>query len=129
MASVGGVWHLQRLTLRYCQHGGSSLGMRQFIRSELAAFAEANPQLEVSTAVRNSKHPVVVGEYARGDPRVVDVKNTPPENVLKVCESLRNSKGKKVAKVKYTVYSKAPSIQGEWRYGIGKNVPFKIREQ
>ncbi|GBG31390.1 NADH dehydrogenase ubiquinone 1 alpha subcomplex subunit 2 [Hondaea fermentalgiana] len=123
-----GVWHLQRLTVRYCQHGGSSIGTRQFIRQLLPEFAENNPQLTIDVVHHANKHPVVLGEYRGVDPKTVDLRKKTADEVLKVFTELRNQKGHKVTKIKSPIYSKNPSVQGEWRPGVATKMDFTIKD-
>lgn len=115
---IRGVWQLQKLTLRYCPTNGSSSGVRQFLRNNAAEFAKQNPQLEVHAAVGAGKHPIVIGSYAWGDDKVVDIKNADPENILNVLADLRNTTGRKITKIKKEVYGKVESVQGKWEPGI-----------
>jgi hypothetical protein len=58
----------------YCEHGGSSSGVRQLLdEAEATAesrlfkeFREKNQQLEIELVQRNSFHPVLVGHYIDG---------------------------------------------------------------
>jgi len=62
-----GVKQLQKLTLAYCEHGGSSRHIRDFISSgRIVDYAKANPTVQVSVEVRNGHHPAVVGKYLTG---------------------------------------------------------------
>lgn len=55
----------KKLTLQYCNWGGSSAGMRQFLSSpELKQFAAANPKVEFIIK-EESGHPQVIGEYGK----------------------------------------------------------------
>uniref|UniRef100_A0A6B2LLD5 Large ribosomal subunit protein mL43 n=1 Tax=Arcella intermedia TaxID=1963864 RepID=A0A6B2LLD5_9EUKA len=62
--SYSGVLALKRITIRYCQHGGSSRGVREFLASkEKKQFEEENPHCEVVVFKQNGKHPLLLGEY------------------------------------------------------------------
>lgn len=74
MVDKNGAWQLVRLTLRYCPIGGSSAGIRAFLRSAqidpsittnktLRRFAEENPQLQIVAKVKRNRHPSLFGEY------------------------------------------------------------------
>lgn len=58
-----GVWELNEVILRYCAHGGSSGGVRQFVEKNLAGFAAHNPQISFKTTIRGG-HPCVYGKYS-----------------------------------------------------------------
>ena len=119
---------MHRLNLRYCDFGGSSRGARDWIRTRLAAFAQAHPHVECRTIVGRGKHPVVQGEYLKGIPRGVDLRNKTGDQVEEFVMSLRNTNGHKVGKFAKPVYSKTPSVQGMWTlvHQDAKNVQMKI---
>lgn len=54
---------LQKLVVQYCDWGGSSKGMREFILSDLAVWAKRNPQVEVVVQPTPRKHPFIRGFY------------------------------------------------------------------
>ena len=65
-----GVWQLQRVTLRFCNFGGSSAGAREFIaKGHLADFARRNPQVLLSAKALANRHPVFFGEYSEDSAR------------------------------------------------------------
>eukprot|EP00750_Incisomonas_marina_P017553 INCI2223.1.p1 GENE.INCI2223.1~~INCI2223.1.p1 ORF type:complete len:150 (-),score=34.36 INCI2223.1:265-714(-) len=115
---IRGVWQLQKLTIRYCPHNGSSAGARKFLREQAAEFARQNPQLELHAAVGAGKHPVAIGSYLYGDDKVIDMKNAEPDHILSVCTELRNTTGRKITKIKKEIYGKVDSIQGKWEPNI-----------
>ncbi|KAL4588257.1 hypothetical protein LXL04_001140 [Taraxacum kok-saghyz] len=112
--SQRGVWQLQKLTVSYCNWGGSSRGIRGFMESQLQAFKESNPQLEVVTELNRGQHPFLKGAYKNKNERVVSVMNMTPEDVLACATRLRNSLGRKVVKLKTRHVTKHPSVQGTW---------------
>ena len=62
-----GIRQLQKLTLSYCEHGGSSRYVREFISSgKIVEYARANPQVQVAVEVSNGRHPNVTAEYLTG---------------------------------------------------------------
>ncbi|KAF0699016.1 Aste57867_10399 [Aphanomyces stellatus] len=111
-----GVWQLQKLTIRYCQHGGSSKNVRELLKdSRFLAFVSENPQVEFSTEIKGSKHPVLIGEYITNEKKVCDVKNQDIPFVLKQIQRMRDTSGRKMTKVNAPVISKRPTIQGIWQ--------------
>ena len=109
-----GVLQLTQLVVRYCPHGGSSRGARDYVFGDLAAFAAANPAVECRSELGRGKHPVVRGSYVRGDDKVLDAKNLSPRDVNALAETLRNSSGRKMKAFKKPVISERPSIQGPY---------------
>ncbi|XP_060185429.1 large ribosomal subunit protein mL43-like isoform X1 [Lycium barbarum] len=112
--ALRGVWQLKKLVVSYCNWGGSSRGIRAFMESELPAFKEKNPQLEVVTELNRGQHPFLKGLYKNKNERVVCVKNLNQDEVLEAATKLRNSLGRKVVKLKTRHVTKQPSVQGTW---------------
>ncbi len=121
---------LLRLTLSYCEKGGSSRNIRDLFQSRaIVEFAEKHPDLEIKTQVRNGKHPYVKGDYRTGWDKVIGVKNMSPDKVIKYCEMLNNSSGRKLKAFTKNVYSEKPSVQGIWTPGIQeiRNATFAMK--
>ena len=61
-----GVWQLKKLTIRYCEHGGSSRHTRDIVKdSRFLEFVKENPQVEFHTEIKNGRHPIVIGDYGK----------------------------------------------------------------
>ncbi|AWU74949.1 hypothetical protein CAS74_003310 [Pichia kudriavzevii] len=114
----------KRITLQYCNFGGSSEGMRDFLRQRLPKFAARHPEIEFRVVEKPGKHPIVKGEYSTPNANVNNYENDTfkqicvrkwnidvIENKLKL---LVNSSGKKLSKPKHTVVSSNPSVRGIW---------------
>lgn len=121
-----GEWQLAKLTLNYCKYGGSSKGLRKFLRSGLVEFANANPQLQITAAPRNYKHPSATGYYANNRSKSVGLRNMAPVEIEKIVNDLRNSSGRKMTKIKREKETANPSVQGEWQAGVAKNADLKV---
>ncbi|CAK4660049.1 hypothetical protein LEN26_001986 [Aphanomyces euteiches] len=111
-----GVWQLQKLTIRYCQYGGSSRNVRDMLKDpRFLNFVSENPQVEFATQIKGNKHPVLIGEYITNETKVCDVKNQDIKFVLKQMQRLRDTSGRKMTKINAPVVSKRPTIQGIWQ--------------
>ncbi|KAG1711814.1 hypothetical protein DVH05_009056 [Phytophthora capsici] len=111
-----GVWQLKQVTIRYCQHGGSSRYVRQLLGDErFLKFVEENPQVQFDTELKGARHPILIGDYVTNQRKVADIKNQDIPFILKQLERLRNSSGRKMTPIKKPVYSKRPTIQGIWQ--------------
>jgi large subunit ribosomal protein L43 len=129
-----GVFQCQRLTLYYCEHGGSSSAVRSFLAGgRLLEWARERPTVQIQVRVRNGKHPYVKADYLtqavagrRGkDNRAMPVlhqislKSKHPhdeyvQNVEDTLDQLYNKSGRKMTKFTRPVYTDTPSIQGVW---------------
>lgn len=110
-----GVKQLTKLTLSYCEHGGSSRTIREFISSgRVIDFARENPTVEVSVKPRNGHHPFILGHYRTGRSKQISVKNEELARLYKVIEMLNNSSGRKITKITKPILTQTPSIQGVW---------------
>ncbi|KAG6752362.1 hypothetical protein POTOM_044586 [Populus tomentosa] len=87
---------------------------RAFIESNLPAFKDSNPQLEVLTELSRGQHPCLKAFYKNKNERVVCVKNLASEDVLLHATRLRNALGRKVKKLPTRHVTKHPSVQGTW---------------
>ncbi|GAB9470162.1 hypothetical protein Gpo141_00007415 [Globisporangium polare] len=111
-----GVWQLKQVTIRYCQHSGSSRNIRKLLGDErFLNFVKENPQVNFQTELKGARHPVLIGDYITDDQKVCDVKNQEVDFVLMQLERLRNSSGRKMTRMKRPVISKRPTIQGIWQ--------------
>jgi large subunit ribosomal protein L43 len=110
-----GIFQLQTLKFFYCEHGGSSRTVRDFISSgRIVRWAMANPQVDVEVKVRNGQHPYVLGEYLTGNPKQVGVKNEDMKRIYEVIDMLKNSSGRKIKRLQKPVVTQTPTIQGIW---------------
>ncbi|EWC48532.1 hypothetical protein DRE_01754 [Drechslerella stenobrocha 248] len=104
----------KRLEFNYCDFGGSSRGMKAFLRTRLATFAKENPQVEMIVAPRPHKHPIIRGLYINGREKVVCVRNLEVLQVLQKVELLRDASGVKLRKTNKPVQSVNASVRGIW---------------
>lgn len=116
-----GVTQLQKLTLKYCEHGGSSRALREYLANgQLAAWAAEHGDTAIHVQVRNGHHPVVHAEYLTGGGSTgvlhqISVKNYKRwQDVEEVCQLLANRSGRKITKITTPVLTDTPSIQGVW---------------
>ncbi|KAE9039080.1 hypothetical protein PR003_g5736 [Phytophthora rubi] len=111
-----GVWQLKQVTIRYCQHSGSSRYVRQLLGDErFVKFVEENPQVQFETELKGARHPVLIGDYVTNDQKVTDIKNQDIPFILTQLERLRNSSGRKMTRIKKPVFTKRETIQGIWQ--------------
>ncbi len=121
-----GIKQLKNLQIVYCEHGGSSSNIRQYLSStpssstssktanKIISFCQSNPTVQVSTKLRNGKHPYIKAEYVSGFSKQVCIKNESLERIDKVIQMLNDSSGRKITKIGGPVRTQTPSIQGVW---------------
>ena len=112
-----GVVQLRKLTLKYCEYGGSSRALREYISNgRLAAWASQHPDTLVEVKVKNGHHPLVKGEYLSGSVQhQVTVKNYKHwHHVEEVCQMMADRSGRKITKITTPVLTDTPSVQGVW---------------
>mmetsp|Transcript_12607 Transcript_12607/g.30509 ORF Transcript_12607/g.30509 Transcript_12607/m.30509 type:complete len:158 (+) Transcript_12607:183-656(+) len=131
-----GVVQCRRLTLYYCEHGGSSECIRRYLqdKTQLLEFAKSRPTTEIQVRVRNGQHPFVRADYVSeatkgyhnkpNDPVIhqICVKSKHPHDITftgktidEVLQQLTNKSGRKSTSLgTATVKTQTPSIQGVW---------------
>jgi len=117
-----GVFQLQKLRLYYCEHGGSSRAIRDYLASgQLVDWACEHPNVEIIVQLRNGHHPFLRGEYkTQAAAHQICVKNAAaPQVIQDTVEKLHNRSGRKIKKLTKPVYSTTPSIQGVWTPFLG----------
>ncbi|KAJ5599477.1 54S ribosomal protein L51 [Penicillium hetheringtonii] len=92
----------KRLDFHYCNFGGSSRGMLNFLTKDLAAFAREHPQIEIR------------GHYINGLEKAICVRNLEPTEIMKKTMILKEASGEKLKRTKKPVTSLNESVRGIW---------------
>mmetsp|Transcript_12669 Transcript_12669/g.18476 ORF Transcript_12669/g.18476 Transcript_12669/m.18476 type:complete len:132 (-) Transcript_12669:279-674(-) len=123
-----GIKQLKQLQLVFCEHGGSSRSIREYISTgRIVQFATDNPTVEVEAKLRNGKHPYVKAEYMTGYSKQVCIKNESMDRIEKVVTLLNNSSGRKITKIGAPIKTDTPSVQGVWTPMLDiADSPFKV---
>jgi len=62
-----GVFQLRKLSLYFCDFGGSSEGVRNaLVSSKLKEFMNENPQIDFNFILKRNHHPFVTGAFING---------------------------------------------------------------
>ena len=62
-----GVNQLKNIRLYFCDFGGSSVGVRDYLKSEaLKNFVNENPNLKLEVYLRRGRHPYMSSTYING---------------------------------------------------------------
>lgn len=124
-----GIPQLAKLRIRYCEHGGSSATVRNYLSQcpHLINFAQENPHITIIVKPRNGHHPYIQGEYATGQSKQICVKNTTEKRIKEVFDMLRNTSGRKIVRLGgLAVRGDCPSIQGVWTPMLNLGEKFDI---
>jgi large subunit ribosomal protein L43 len=120
-----GIQQLQKLRIRYCEHGGSSSTIRNYLQqsptspngtpNHLFQFATNNPAVQIIIQPRNGHHPYIQGEYRTGQPKQICIKNCTPQRIQEVMSMLVNTSGRKITRLGgLAVRGDCVSVQGVW---------------
>eukprot|EP00397_Hematodinium_sp_SG-2012_P042042 GEMP01046428.1.p1 GENE.GEMP01046428.1~~GEMP01046428.1.p1 ORF type:complete len:202 (+),score=19.70 GEMP01046428.1:23-607(+) len=112
-----GEWHLLKATIRYSETGGSSLGVRFYLRHLLQKWKQRNPQTEVATAHSQWEHPELSCEFRNGERCAVSLRKLNSKQVEELLDLHRNSEGPNIH-LRHggpRVWTERRSIQGLWR--------------
>jgi large subunit ribosomal protein L43 len=128
-----GVFQLQKLWMFYCEHGGSSRAVREYVGAgKLVEWAHEHPTVEIILKPRNGKHPYVQGEYrTEAVPHQICIKNSTPNDIQAVLDKLFNRSGRKIKKLVQPVVTQTQSVQGVWTPMLdlrNKSFPVKFVE-
>ena len=129
-----GVYQLQKLTIYYCEVGGSSRTLRSYIGSgPLIEWANQNPQVKIEVVKRNNKHPHIRADYLTSPKdrnlHQISVKNFEThEDITHVMDQLKNRSGRKIKRITNPVITQTPSIQGVWTpfLNLSDEPPFDV---
>lgn len=95
--SLRGVRQLKEFVIRYSDLDGSSKGIREWMKLNLVALAENNPDLSIRTELKRAVHPTFRGNYHNGNSKTICIKNLPVEKIHSYCLDLRNQIGTRVS--------------------------------
>lgn len=120
-----GVFQLRKLSVYFCDFGGSSAGIRDAMGSpSLKQFMSDNPHIEFNFILKRNHHPFVTGAYINGYLKDIPLRSLQPEAILDVVKSLRNQLGRKSLSASGTrTYHPIHSVQGKWMPNMFNSYP------
>lgn len=78
-----GVFQLKKLSVFFCDYGGSSSGVRDLISSSnINQFLKANPQIQLEAICKRNHHPYVRATYINGYTKEVPLRSTDEQGAL-----------------------------------------------
>ncbi|AGO10220.1 AaceriAEL321Cp [[Ashbya] aceris (nom. inval.)] len=110
------IFPCKKITLQYCNWGGSSQGLRDFLTSKrLVKWAEKYPQIQFEV-VKKAGHPVLKAEYINGLNKAICVRNLNVDHVEQKLKLLRESSGAQLRHYpkNANVLSLNQSVRGVW---------------
>eukprot|EP00985_Skeletonema_marinoi_P016730 scaffold9029_cov119-Skeletonema_marinoi.AAC.3 len=130
-----GIQQLQKLRIRYCEHGGSSTAIRSYLQksptsNHLIDFATTHPSVQIIIKPRNGHHPYIQGEYLTGQSKQICVKNSSEGRIKEVMSMLVNNSGRKITRLGgLAVRGDCVSVQGVWTpmLDLGKESSFDVK--
>lgn len=107
----------KKITIQYCNWGGSSQGIRDLLttKGKLDSWAQRYGQIQFEI-VKKSGHPVITGYYNNGRNKPICVKNMKPNEIDKKLQILVDSSGDILRRwtKNDNVRSLNKSIRGVW---------------
>ncbi|SCW01328.1 LAFE_0D10154g1_1 [Lachancea fermentati] len=110
------IFPCKKITLQYCNWGGSSQGVRDFLTSKrLNLIAQKYPFIQFEV-VKKSGHPLIRGHYTNGKEKVICVRNLNIDHVENKLKLLKDSSGEQLRdRVKNDyVETLNSSVRGVW---------------
>ena len=78
-----GVPQLKNIRLYFCDYGGSSVGVREILKSqELADYMNKNTHIQLEVTMRRNHHPYMSSTYINGYVKDQPLRNKTGEEVL-----------------------------------------------
>ncbi|CAJ0835705.1 13637_t:CDS:2 [Entrophospora sp. SA101] len=100
------------IVFNYCERGGSSRGIVEYLKNRVIDFAKENPQIEIKISPRPSKHPVIRGVYLNNKEKDICVKNMKINEIEEKVQLLKDSSGVTAKRrFKKPVISTTPSVR------------------
>ncbi|QPG75636.1 hypothetical protein FOA43_002993 [Brettanomyces nanus] len=104
----------KQITITYCNFGGSSQGMRDFLRLKLTKFASQYPEVAFQVLDKPGFHPVIKGFYSNNQTKQICCRKLNADMIENKLKLIINSSGRKLTKPKQKVISLNKSVRGIW---------------
>lgn len=120
-----GVFQLRKLSLFFCDFGGSSEGVRNaLVSQELKDFMEENKHIDFNFIIKRNHHPFLTGAYINGYLKDIPLRSSNSDQVLEALCRLRNQLGRKSFTASGPrVYHPVSSVQGKWMPNMFNTYP------
>lgn len=103
-----------KITIQYCNWGGSSRGIRELLtKGSINNFALNNSGIFIEV-LKKSGHPVLKFNYNNDAEQVVDIKNKSFSEINTLLNDYSQRTGKDLKKFNHKVVSENESVRGIW---------------
>ena len=112
-----GIPQLKNIRLYFCDYGGSSVGVREALKTqELANYMTANEHLKLEVTMKRNSHPYMSSTYINGYVKDQPLRNKTSDEVLLWFHKVNKEFGKRSAKHNgdENLTDSRESIQGKW---------------
>jgi len=120
-----GINQLKNIRLYFCDFGGSSTGVRDFLKSnELANFVTKNEHLNIEVFLKRGNHPYMSSTYINGYVKDQPLRNMEEVEVMDEFVKFNNALGRKaLLHNSIKVVGAKKSIQGVWHDNMWSQYP------
>jgi len=108
------VCQLQRITFKFCKTNVDSVGVREFIETEMIDGSRSNPSVVVYLKPRRHRSPVIVTEYLNGMSHWMSAKKFGRIEIMWWLDFLKTRSGYEISQLLSPNAVTLPSIQGHW---------------
>ena len=121
---------MKHIRLYFCDFGGSSVGVRDLLKSEeLANFVATNEHVKLEVYMKRGHHPYMSSTYINGYVKDQPLRNMEDTEVLEEFIKFNNAHGRKaLAHNSVKVIGFNRSIQGQWRDNMWAQFPKHLLE-
>ena len=117
---------MKNLRLYFCDYGGSSLGVREALKSpQLAAFMQKNEHVELEVSMKRNHHPYLASTFINGYIKEQSLRNMTAEEILDWFNKVNSEFGKRPMKHrgKERLNAGKQSVQGLWHETMWNQFP------
>ena len=111
-----GIHQLKNIRMYFCDKGGSSIGVREAMKStQFVDFVQKNQHLNFEINMRRNHHPYISSTYINGFVKDVPLRNMSCDETMHYLKSVNQQFGRRPLKHNsIKVMSDKSSIQGKW---------------
>ena len=126
-----GIPQLKNLRLYFCDYGGSSVGVREALKSpQLAQYMQKNEHLELEVSLRRNYHPYLASTFINGYVKEQSLKNMTADEIIFWFNKVNKEFGRRPIKHngKELLTKGKVSVQGQWHETMWNQYPKHLME-